>query len=82
MNVYELTSNMYKAKQITLHLCTHHIDDSETWEHINKANTKEERFATTDTYAYKEFSVLMFEPTKKGHITIWGFKDERKEPAQ
>lgn len=82
MNVYELTNAMYKAKQITLHLCTHHTDDSETWELINKANTKEKKFATSDTYAYREFRVLMFEPTKKGHITIWAFKDEREESAQ
>ena len=77
MNVYELTNAMFKTKQITLHLCTHHTDDTETWEQINKVNTKEEKYATSDTYAYREFKVLMFEPTKRGHITIWAIKNEK-----
>lgn len=77
MNVYELTNAMFKTKQITLHLCTHHTDDKETWELIDKVNTKEEKYATSDTYAYREFKVLMFEPTKRGHITIWAIKNEK-----
>lgn len=76
-NVYDLTTRMFKTKQIEIALCTHYKSTgAEKWETVTKVNTKEDKHATSDTYAFKDCEVIMFEPVKKGHLKIWAIRYE------
>lgn len=69
INVYELCIRGFKVKAIELRLATHDLaTGEETWKFV----TVEDQY---DTYQYRDYNVVMFEPTKKGHIVIHGYRE-------
>lgn len=69
INVYDLCSRGFKVKGITLVLTTHFLETSS--ERTDIVNV-EDQF---DTYQYRDYNVVMFTPTKKGHLEVYGYRE-------
>ena len=69
ISVYDLCSRGFNVKGIELLLTTHFL---ETNSERVESTTVSDPF---DTYQYRDYNVVMFEPTKKGHLTVYGYRE-------
>lgn len=75
-SIYNLTRDMHNVKRVDLVLWTHYNSTgAEKCNEVTKISTKADKFAPTDTYEFRDYSVIMFEAVKKGHLKIWGYRE-------
>lgn len=71
MTVYELTNATYKVNTVIIHLWKHDSMGHEVCHRITKQNTKEDKYAVSDTYEYRNCDVMFFSSPKRSTIEIW-----------
>ena len=69
ISVYELCMKTFHTKNVELVLITHVLATGD--EPIERVTINE----PYDTWQYRDYNVVMFEPTKKGHLVIHGYRE-------
>ena len=73
MTVYELISNTYKTQTVELNLVDYHKSTEETT--VKNISLNSDENDAFDVYKYRKYDVVMFTPTKRGTLKIFGYAE-------